>query len=79
MVIGFVVGIVESKTEISPNATLFWKIGVCGGFTTFSTFSLEAVGLLERQQYWQGGPYIVLSVCCCMAGVIVGKKLAMII
>jgi CrcB protein len=50
---------------------------VCGGFTTFSTFSLEAVGLIERQQYWQGGLYIVLSVCCCMAGVIVGKKLAM--
>jgi CrcB protein len=77
MVIGFVVGIVESKNEISPNATLFWKTGVCGGFTTFSTFSLEAVGLIERQQYWQGGLYIVLSVCCCMAGVIVGKKLAM--
>lgn len=77
MVIGFVVGIVESKNEISTNATLFWKTGVCGGFTTFSTFSLEAVGLIERQQYWQGGLYIVLSVCCCMAGVIVGKKLAM--
>jgi CrcB protein len=77
MIIGFVVGIVESKNEISPNATLFWKTGVCGGFTTFSTFSLEAVGLIERQQYWQGGLYIVLSVCCCMAGVIVGKKLAM--
>jgi CrcB protein len=68
---------VESKNEISPNTTLFWKTGVCGGFTTFSTFSLEAVGLIEHQQYWQGGLYIVLSVCCCMAGVIVGKKLAM--
>jgi CrcB protein len=49
MIIGFVVGIVESKNEIFPNATLFWKTGVCGGFTTFSTFSLEAVGLIERQ------------------------------
>jgi CrcB protein len=79
MVIGFVVGIVESKNQISPNATLFWKTGVCGGFTTFSTFSLEAVGLIERQQYWQGGLYIALSVFCCMVGVLFGKKLAMVI
>jgi CrcB protein len=77
MVIGFVVGIVEARNEISPNTTLFWKTGVCGGFTTFSTFSLEAVGLMERQQYWQGALYIALSICCCMAGVILGKKLAM--
>jgi CrcB protein len=76
MIIGFVVGIVESKNGLTPNETLFWKTGVCGGFTTFSTFSLEAVGLIERQQYWQGGLYIALSVCCCMAGVIIGKKLA---
>jgi len=35
LAIGFVIGIVNEK---SPNALLFWKTGVCGGFTTFSTF-----------------------------------------
>jgi CrcB protein len=77
MLIGFVVGIVGTKNQISENATLFWKTGVCGGFTTFSTFSLEAVNLIEHQQYWHGGLYMALSVCGCMIGVTLGKKLAM--
>jgi CrcB protein len=79
ILIGFVVGLIAAKPTISRNISLFWKTGVCGGFTTFSTFSLEAVDLIEHQKYWQGGLYMILSVCCCMAGVILGKKLAMLI
>ena len=46
ILIGFIVGIVNLREDISPHTALFWKTGVCGGFTTFSTFSLEAVSLL---------------------------------
>ncbi|MDE7478078.1 MAG: fluoride efflux transporter CrcB [Lachnospiraceae bacterium] len=76
ILIGFVVGIVSTRKEVSQNAVLFWKTGVCGGFTTFSTFSLEACGLFENKSYIQGGMYIVFSVICCILGVICGKKLA---
>ena len=40
---------------LPPNAVLFLKTGLCGGFTTFSTFSLETLCLLERGEYAIGG------------------------
>ena len=54
---------------------LFLKTGVCGGFTTFSTFSLEAVGLLESGQWLKGGGYVLASVALCLAGVVLGRTL----
>ena len=78
VLIGFIVGIVSSKQDVSVNSVLFWKTGVCGGFTTFSTFSLEAFTLFENKAYVSGGIYIALSVLGCIAGVFIGKKLAML-
>ena len=79
IMIGFVVGITDKKSDVSPNTVLFWKTGVCGGFTTFSTFSLEAYKLLENKAYAIGGAYVALSVGCCIFGILLGKKLATII
>lgn len=73
LAIGFVVGIISEK---SPNALLFWKTGVCGGFTTFSTFSLETFSLFEKKMFFLGGLYVLLSVGLCLTGVLCGKKLA---
>ena len=79
VLIGLVVGIAAGGRDVSPHAVLFWKTGVCGGFTTFSTFSLEALALLEKKAYGMGGLYILLSVVCCIAGVWCGRKLAMLL
>ena len=77
--IGFIAGMASDDREVSPNALLFWKTGVCGGFTTFSTFSLEAFTLFEEKAYLLGGIYVFLSVACCLAGVVLGEKLSMLV
>ncbi len=74
--IGFIAGAAEGSENVSQNAVLFWKTGVCGGFTTFSTFSLETLTLFESKAYFLGSIYIFLSVACCLLGVLLGKKLS---
>ncbi len=76
ILIGFIVGVTGKKSEISHNAVLFWKTGICGGFTTFSTFSREAYKLFESKSYVLGGVYVTLSVCCCIIGIVIGEKLS---
>ena len=75
VLIGFVAGL-AGRERLSSGWTLFWKTGVCGGFTTFSTFSLETVTLLERGRWLAGGGYALSSVALCLGGVLLGRWLA---
>lgn len=76
VLIGFIAGVAGGRGSVSENTVLFWKTGVCGGFTTFSTFSLEAFTLFENKAYFAGCAYAVLSCACCIAGIFCGKKLS---
>ena len=49
-------------------ARLFIATGILGGFTTFSTFSLEAFGLFERGDWGQGLAYILASLVAGIGG-----------
>lgn len=71
-VIGFIVGVSE-KNNVSERLVLFVKTGFCGGFTTFSTFSLETMTLLSDGKYLTGGAYISLSLILCIVGVALGQ------
>jgi CrcB protein len=53
-------------------ARLFLAVGILGGFTTFSSFSLDAVTLIERGELAQALLYIGLSVVVCLAGLYLG-------
>ncbi|MCR5123508.1 MAG: fluoride efflux transporter CrcB, partial [Ruminococcus sp.] len=75
VLIGFIVGAVQASA-LPQTAVMFLKTGFCGGFTTFSTFSLEAYQLAEGGEKAAAVLYIVLSVAGCIAGVWCGMKLA---
>ena len=54
------------------DARLFVAVGVLGGFTTFSAFSLETIALIERGEVVQAGLYVLLSVVLCLVGLYLG-------
>jgi fluoride exporter len=54
------------------DARLFMAVGVLGGFTTFSSFSLDAIVLIERGELLQAGAYVLLSVVVCLVGLYLG-------
>ena len=76
VLIGFITGVAVGRGDASRNAILFWTTGVCGGFTTFSTFSLESYSLWISESYFLCGLYIILSVVFCIVGILCGRRLA---
>ncbi len=74
----FLIGIIVSTTAkyaLSEKTVLFLKTGLCGGFTTFSTFSLESITLIEQKNNGMAYCYIICSIVFCMIGVWLGKKI----
>ena len=62
------------KSAPNPQLVLFLKVGLCGGFTTFSSFSLEAWQMIESGNAL-AVVYCVLSVILCIAAVVMGESL----
>lgn len=58
------------------NVRLFAAVGVLGGFTTFSAFSLETLLMIERRQWALAGGYVALSVVLAVAALFMGLMIA---
>ena len=60
----------------SESLRLFAAVGVLGGFTTFSAFSLEAALMIERRQLAMAGGYVAASVLLSIAALFIGLMVA---
>lgn len=60
----------HSQTELSLRAMLM--VGFCGGFTTFSTFTLETLGLIQGGEWVRAAAYMTLSCVVCVGATIAG-------
>jgi fluoride exporter len=76
----FLIGVIgalampEGRMDSSSRAfaTQFLMIGVCGGYTTFSSFSLQTLNLLRDREWLYAGGNVILSVVLCMIAVWLG-------
>ena len=66
-ILGYVIGTADHRQMISPAARLFWTVGFCGGFSTFSTFSAETLALIQDGFHISTAIYIVSSLVLCLA------------
>lgn len=75
-VLGMVIGLAEQKMVLSPLSRVFWALGFCGGFSTFSTFSYENLLLFQTGQHLTLCLYSLLSLVVCFAAVFSGQFIA---
>lgn len=75
-IMGFLSQLFHQQSFENRRLYLFLTTGMMGGFTTFSTFSLETVNLFQDGKAWIAACNIALSLVCCLAGVVLGKLLA---
>ncbi len=79
----FVIGVLASlkiaggESLLPPSARIFLLVGVCGGYTTFSSFSLETLQLADKGECARAGVNVLVSVAICLLAVWLGHALAL--
>jgi CrcB protein len=73
--IGIFAALFATKWSVTPPARVFLIVGICGGYTTFSTFALDVWYLFERGQVLASLAYILASVILSTAALIAALHL----
>lgn len=71
----FIIGLLAGMQGLSANLRLFLMVGICGGFTTFSAFSLQTLTLMREGLLLRAGSNILLSVMLCLIATWAGLAL----
>ncbi len=67
----------DGRIYVGTTGRQFVMIGLCGGYTTFSSFSLQTLNLMNDGEWLRAGANVGLSVLCCLVAVWVGHLAAM--
>ena len=73
--IGLIAAAAAKNADISPRIVLLLKTGICGGFTTFSTFALEISDLVRGGNWAAAAAYMLLSLILGVAAVFAAEAL----
>lgn len=81
LVIGFFAGLIDPQGPllVGPRLRQFVMIGICGGYTTFSSFSLQTLELARDGDWLRAGLNSVLSFACCLLAVWLGRSVALLL
>ncbi len=76
--IGFVAGLAADggRPALSHELRLFLMVGVCGGYTTFSSFSLQTLALIDAGDWSRAGLNMLASLASCLAAAWLGQLAA---
>jgi len=76
LAIGVVWGLGQQQAWFESWGRYLLVVGVLGGFTTFSAFSLETVALIDGQRYLGAAGYVMVSTLICVIAAWAGQRLA---
>jgi CrcB protein len=76
LLIGVLAGWLSARGEAGEPWRLFLGVGILGGFTTFSAYSLETMRMIERNDWVGASTYSIGSVLAGLAAVAIGMMLA---
>lgn len=76
LVLGFIARYAAETTVVSPEVRAGLTIGLCGGFTTMSSFAYETVALLGDGQYGRAAVYLLTTIVGSLAAVLAGAVVA---